>query len=104
MGAAGHWLHCSTLPCLVWAFSLRYAEPDAILHECTPQFQQDKLRAILNGARARSPRHPLGRSLSPARYSMRSSLVNPTDLGIPTRRHRRYTTFVLDGCVQFCST
>ena len=105
MGTATHWLHESTLPCLVWAYSLRFAEPDAVLHECTPAFEQGKLMSILNSARVGNdptPRYHVGRSVRPARYSMRSHITSPArDRDIPTSRIRRYTMFFCDHALAF---
>ena len=104
MGSGKNWLHESTLPCLVWAYSMRFAEPDGVLHECTPTFQQQKLFAILNSGRGGNdptPRYHVGRQSQVARYKMQSHVINPVDRHIPTSRRRRYTMFFCDHVMGF---
>ena len=99
-GSLAGWLHPSTLPCLVWAYSMRFAEPDAILHECVPGFMEASLRRILDGRRRRGrqgppPRNPFGRCSRISTYHMTPTVFCPTDFGIPSRRRRKCTIFCL---------
>ena len=108
MGSGDAWLHSSTLPCLVWAYSLRYAQPDAIIHECVPNFLQCRLLEILNclkrsGSRGVPPRCELGRSTRRSEYDVRSLVFSPTALGIPSKRRRHYTMFAEKSTLEFKS-
>ena len=98
MGAGDDWLDPTSLPCLVWAYSTKYYEPDIILHECVPSFDYRQLDRILSGRRnacRAPPRNPFGRlSLQEqSSWRMRSEILSPHDFGVPTRRRRRYTYF-----------
>ena len=101
MGAHTGWLHPSTLPCLCWAYSLRFAEPDMIAHECVPAFQAEELLKIINSRRVGGHRFHYGRQLAPPRYRMQSCVFSPHTFGFPTERRRRYSMFVLGGVVEF---
>ena len=103
IGDGSQWLHESTLPCLVWAFSMRFAEPDGILHECTPAFDSGTLTQTLNSCSKSKPRHryPVGRRLSSPIYKEESHIICLTVLGIPSKRARRYTIYGLKGVVDF---
>ncbi len=50
-GARGGWLDQTALPCLAWAFWIRFARPDAVVHECSPSFDIDAVRQIWSGRR-----------------------------------------------------
>ena len=51
------WLDPATLPCLTWAFGLRFYCPDMFQHECTEAFPHCMLDRILNPMRAASVPH-----------------------------------------------
>ena len=76
-GKQGDWLGWSSVATLVWLYSLKFYEPDLLLHECTPRFEHKKLLAILNErlhAGEAAPRSPWGRysNLPVNTWSMRT--------------------------------
>ena len=93
------WLSASTVPCLVWAFSLRYYSPTVILHECVQAFTPETLLASLNmdvNAAVEVPRCPFsgvpsGQCFELDEWCMQSDVWTPTEFGIPTSGCRRYT-------------
>ena len=108
MGTMGDWLHPTSLVFLVWAFSMRFYEPDMILQECTRRFDYDKLYGILakRGHTTRLPiRSPFTRYLPDGKriptWKMKTEIIDPLDLGIPSRRPRRYTYFWIEEVVDF---
>ena len=42
------WLDDSTLYFLVWAFSMRFYEPDIVCQENVPSFPHDELREVVD--------------------------------------------------------
>lgn len=98
-GSGEGWLHESTLPCLVWAYSTRFYEPDAVIHENGPRFDEDRLCRILGGERRRHrkgphPRNMFGPRSGVASYVHHCEVFCPTNLGLPSRRKRKYTIFL----------
>ena len=110
------WLSSATLPALVWAYSTRYTRPDFIFHENAPGYDDGPIRAIFND-RHTSKRRRLGRH-TPSQASLFSDPPDgfgegrtgqradaymcvqppslcPTMFGIPTRRKRKYTMWML---------
>ena len=100
MGLHGGLLDKSTLPCLVWLYSTRFMEPDAIVHENSPNFKHEHLAAVLCGARRRLDRHGAGPRCAFSRgnragtYQLMTEVFSPCMLGVPSRRQRRYTMLV----------
>lgn len=109
-GKSAGWLHESTLPCLVWCYSTRYFEPDCIIHENGPHFDEKPLAHILRGERRRGrrgphPRNVLGIGGRPvANYILHCEIFCPTDLGVPSRRQRKYSIFVNASTLRFATT
>ena len=48
MGSQWRWADASSLPCLVWAFWVRAAQPDIALAECVGQFETGPIEEILD--------------------------------------------------------
>jgi hypothetical protein len=48
IGGRDGWLHSSALPCLVWVYSTKYYEPDKLLQECSPGFDEIPLISIMS--------------------------------------------------------
>ncbi len=74
MGSGLEWLHDSALPCLVWIHWIAFSLPHIFVHECTTHFDESVLRDVLSAA-----------------YVVTSFHTSPVDLGIPSRRSRKYT-------------
>ena len=89
------WCHPSSLGTLSWAFSMRYFEPDDIDHECVRNFPEE----VFNGIFAETDgilKSPFLPPSSPyVGYTMRTKVFSPTDLGIPSMRHRKYSRWKL---------
>lgn len=73
-----NWLHEASIPFLAWILGLLQAEalPVVIVQECTPLFDVDMFREVLNGGQAN--------------YSVQTVVFSPEQLGIPVRRTRQY--------------
>ena len=74
MGKKGKWIAASAMPFMVWAYETLAAEPDIVIHECTPRFDFGMLVAIFGFL-----------------YVVQSFCFSPTDLGWPASRPRRWT-------------
>eukprot|EP00959_Pyramimonas_sp_CCMP1952_P443098 9276329-Pyramimonas_sp.AAC.1 len=84
------WLDPSSLVFCVWAWMLRHVRPHLVVRECVPGFPPEKLHMALNwGSCEQSPL-----------YVVQSTTFNPTDLGMPVVRKRRYTLCFLRGAVE----
>ena len=92
MGARDQWLSPCTLVCLVWAFAMKFFQPDAIIHECTPDFPHVILKRIFE-----TPGGPKCVQSTPHtdKYECKTLLFTPVALGTPSHRLRRYTIFIL---------
>ena len=97
-----------TLASLVWFYSLRYYEPDFVLHEQVAGWDESMMVQIL-GMVARhslkcSYRRPTVKDEVDAderRYGFHVQLVAPKDLGIPTDGVRKYAVAWLEPLVQW---
>ncbi len=78
LGGGEGWLHESALPCLAWVYDQMRREPDVIIHECTRSFDEAGLMAVLE-----------------TKYDVWSQVITPTQFGVPSQRHRKYTLAVL---------
>ncbi len=76
MGSHWGWLDSSGLVAMVWAYVMRHEAPDAVLHECTPNFDPALVSEILGDM-----------------YECSTMTNSPTLFGVPSRRTRRYTLF-----------
>ena len=110
-GSRSGWLDWATLIYLVWVFSTRFFEPDSGIHECVVAFPSSSLAAILDGEGAGAMKSPYARPApdhcDPG-YHIESVAFSPVDIGIPSHRPRRYTSFHLrqaitadDECASF---
>ena len=85
MGDMNSWLHPSTLAFFVWCYSVRFFEPDLILHECVKGFPEQMLVDIFAPAPAaamqlESPMaHPLSMSM-PSGYKVTTRVSHPWTL------------------------
>jgi hypothetical protein len=99
MGPCGRWLSEATLPCLVWAFSTRYYEPDQVGHECVAGFDETELRDILSQHATESMpllKCPMSRpDCACAGYGMFSTVFSSSHTGVPSDRIRKYSLFNL---------
>lgn len=103
-GNHGGWLHECTLPLLVWACHMRYISPDGILNECTGPFEAECLDAdIFQDMSSDIPRSPFGPAGGKG-YSFSSIVFDATDLGIPSRRERRYSWWGRHGAMALDAT
>ena len=68
------WLDSSSIACLTWAVMMRGIQPHIIIHECVARFDYTELANILGPS-----------------YSVESVVFNPTNMGLPVLRRRRYT-------------
>ena len=84
MGKRKHWAAFSAVAFSVWAYTTLRMMPDAIIHECTEDFDVSILRAIFG-----------------ALYFIATLVFSPCDLGIPSSRPRRYTLLLLRTRCQF---
>jgi len=71
------WADASAIPCLIWAFWMRWAQPDLILAECVSEFDTRPLEEIFEEA-----------------YVFVQTTICPVDLGWPCRRRRFYGAWV----------
>ena len=69
------WLDRQSVAALCWGFFLLKHKPDFIVNECTRRFDAQGFFARVLGAG----------------HKVTSVVVSPSDMGIPSRRHRRYT-------------
>ena len=69
-----HWLHKSTLPCLVWIFWLAFAQPSWYIHECVSGFDCEELLFAVKKI-----------------YTSFSMVFTPKMFGVPANRSRRFT-------------
>ncbi|MFM7978024.1 MAG: hypothetical protein ACKPKO_01800, partial [Candidatus Fonsibacter sp.] len=104
------WVDEATLPCMAWAFSIRFYEPRQVIHECVKQFQAETLAGtfeVIDPHKA-LPKSPLAYStrlgVPYAGYSFFSFVFGPKDLGIPSQRMRRYTGFNLNNAIYFAAS
>ena len=74
MGKRQQWGAMSAIVFTAWAFSTLQHQPDAIIHECTEDFDTSMLELIFA-----------------ALYVVASFVFCPVDLGIPSSRPRKYT-------------
>ena len=105
-GTQGTILTQSTLPLLVWLYSCRYYRVHRLMHECLPGFDVDIMRQILCIDLMKVPRMVVDISNEPNRqvmeyrgYSLMTMVVGPSDLGVPARRPRRYTSLKLGNII-----
>ena len=120
------WLDEATLVMFTWAYHRRFIQPDLLLHECTEKFPIDTLLGIFNRHAGRQPKCLHSREIQPVmqpaladilseeehdmhaargketgeaqHWRLESVVFSPTDLGIPSRRRRRYS------CIRFNDT
>ena len=79
-GSRKGFLDAAAIPALVWLWSLKYAGgPHIIINENVPSFPSERFFKLAFG-----------------NSSVSSALCSPADLGIPTRRRRKYTVVVPD--------
>lgn len=99
MGQRTCWLDSATLPFFVWAYSTRFYEPDAAIHECVPGFPEEILQHIFSPLAGHAvPKSPFARACPDPQmggYVVRTLKWSPTDLGIPSNRPRKYTSMHL---------
>ena len=97
------WLDKSTILILTWAYSMRFFEVDAVVHECTVRFPEQVLFAIFcvlvdvpkcAFTRPRSVSSSL-EQLTSYVYRMVSKIFSPNHIGVPSDRSRKYTGFTL---------
>lgn len=93
------WLSTATLPALVWAYSVRFAAPDLVIHENSPGWDEEPTIKILRGAvdcqvSCFSP------DISPAFGCFQPGILCPTMFGRPSRRKRKYSLFVRRGSLR----
>ena len=92
--SAAGMLSMDVLTCLVHVYSLRYYEPDQVLHECVPAFDLSvifgPLLHIHDIAKCTLPLATYC-SLSPMHYDTSQQTFEPTDIGVPARRRRSYS-------------
>ena len=74
MGRKLKWVAFSALAFLVWSFDTFHAQPHAIVHECTSDFDPKYLAMVFGAV-----------------YTMSSFVFSPKDVGYPASRPRRYT-------------
>eukprot|EP00969_Alexandrium_andersonii_P274883 12149436-Alexandrium_andersonii.AAC.1 len=74
MGKRKRWCAKSALAFLAWCFDTRSAQPDAIVHECTSDFDTHYLELLFIGM-----------------YILQTLVFTPVDVGYPASRPRRYT-------------
>ena len=67
----------TTAAFVTWRFDMLAAKPDAIVHECTEDFDITYLMAIFSN-----------------HYIVKSVVFTPRDLGYPVTRTRRYTLMI----------
>ena len=84
MGTKLGWLHSCTIVFLVWLADLVRASPDIIVDECTRNFDQAAMERLLADT-----------------YTAQSLTFSPTNMGLPTRRMRKYTIFVRKDNLKF---
>ena len=72
-GLGMRWLDPHSVTCLIWMFSVRAARPTFIVNECTPAFEAFLFRFLFKS------------------YGFFTSVICPTDFGVPSSRPRRYT-------------
>ena len=78
MGTKRGWAATSALAFAVWAFETLAQRPDALLRECTQDFDVSMLESIFG-----------------EHYTLASYVFSPIDLGYPASRPRRYTLLLL---------
>ena len=99
------WMSAATLLFLIWLGSICYFEPDVFLHECTPRFPFEKLKALISTNMDIQAKSDLARSmlmmkLASPEWRLMTQIICPTDFGVPSRRRRRYTCGLLSHTVQ----
>jgi hypothetical protein len=91
----------------VWAYSSRFYEPDWLFEECVVKFPKAKLAQIFCAPADGQVKSISTREVTadengrPRSYSMRDKIFSPTDMGIPSTRHRQYTSFCLRPFFEF---
>ena len=78
MGKNKKWAASSAVAFIVWAYTTLWQVPDAIVHECTPDFDVAMMTLIFGSL-----------------YVIQSLVFSPCDRGLPTSRPRRYTLLLL---------
>ena len=96
-GGGAKWLDWATLTFLVWAYSVRFFEPDSVLEENVPRFKHDALSDILNDFDDGTPKHVHARHLETGtrQYVVQEATFSPTQLGVPAERWRKYVSYHL---------
>ena len=77
MGSRMGWLHESSIVLLAWLWSLVESRPELIVNECTHRFDVEAFESLLSKW-----------------YVVQSCVYSPHHLGVPAKRHRRYTLCV----------
>ena len=73
------WLDPSSIPFLTWCYTMKSILPDVVVHECVPRFDVSIFEKLLG----------------PSGYTVSSIVFDPTDIGHPAHRSRRYTVCIL---------
>ena len=78
MGTRSGWLHEAAVTVLIWSRLMQCLQPHLILYECTPGFRFKDWEKLLGPA-----------------YRGHTALLCTSDLGLPSKRLRRYSLFSL---------
>lgn len=93
------WLSASTLPALVWLFSTKWSQPDYIIHENSPGWDEQTCVDVFGEkSLARSPVSSFASCAGS--YASFSQLLCPTMLGLPCRRVRKYNLWIFKETAQ----
>ena len=82
-GKQGQWMHESAIPCIIWMWQLRQRRPHIVVHECTPQFTESVFSTYLEDI-----------------YVAETNTFCPSDLGMPSRRKRKYSILRLKKAIE----
>lgn len=88
----------ATLVLLVYVFSMRYCEVDAMIHECVPKFPRDLMEAPLTQSHDDLLKCPDAQAHrvyeeAPPIYKSFHKVSTPVYFGVPIQRLRMYTFF-----------
>ena len=105
MGNRERWLHPASIPALIWAFGVRFYEPDQAMTECAPDTDYGPFQEILckshDGATKSAFTRNLLKDEKPGDrvYTHTLAKCSPIDFGIPSSRLRALGCFDLHPVV-----